>query len=661
MTIKKIIVGSFGGINNTKKLNKQNEIFECSVIPESDLWNSKEVLQTTKCDSNDPAENKNTSIRELLSNLASQSNVHGISSLAGDKSAPLKFFWGLAFLGLLAFAVFQLYTIGTIYYSFPVKTKVKMEFKPLPFPAITICNMNTIRRSKIYDVQSNTLQQMLNGTYQMTSGTTHHPSSVMINTPLNNPTNGFPPTNGYSQYQATTTAFTTSQSTTGPSTTASATGSTTGSAGGSSGSNTGSQHGTDATTTSGYNSGVMEYVEYDSYNDYDYYDNVWSSWDYFPYTLPLESSYAQYEMFLEEYLKINRDKKKEIGHQLENMLLGCQFNGRKCDVPIKDVVTYDYGNCFTIQSSNFIAGSTGPMSGMVLTINLENHEAIEYLTEGYGMRMVVHEPKSFPLPLEEGITISGGYETSIGLKMTRIERKGDPYGTCIDPRQYFATYGIRYSTQTCIQQCWEKLAYSRCGCLVGNVHSEIGRFHDQDNVNSKESKGCFKEQDKKCSIDARRALLGDIDKYCRCPQPCLENAYTTTFSGRIWPHKTKLNELRQDACFTYEDYNITGYCALENWNDASLSTNFLKVNIYFEDLNYEVISEEPLYDTTQLISDVGGSLGLCLGASLLCICEVFEAIAMIFVVLCRKMRGHSAVLADTGHQMATQEYQTPNA
>lgn len=121
-----------------------------------------QVLQTTKSDSNDPAENKNTSMRELLSNLASQSNVHGISSLAGDKSAPLKFFWGLAFLGLLAFAVFQLYTIGTIYYSFPVKTKVKMEFKPLPFPAITICNMNTIRRSKIYDVQSNTLQQMLN-------------------------------------------------------------------------------------------------------------------------------------------------------------------------------------------------------------------------------------------------------------------------------------------------------------------------------------------------------------------------------------------------------------------------------------------------------------------------------------------------------------------
>lgn len=31
------------------------------------------------------------------------------------------------------------------------------------------------------------------------------------------------------------------------------------------------------------------------------------------------------------------------------------------------------------------------------------------------------------------------------------------------------------------------------------------------------------------------------------------------------------------------------------------SNNFLKVNIYFEDLNYEVISEEPLYDVSYVL------------------------------------------------------------
>jgi hypothetical protein len=27
----------------------------------------------------------------------------------------------------------------------------------------------------------------------------------------------------------------------------------------------------------------------------------------------------------------SRDEKKKVGHQLKNMLLECQFNGRKCD------------------------------------------------------------------------------------------------------------------------------------------------------------------------------------------------------------------------------------------------------------------------------------------------------------------------------------------
>jgi hypothetical protein len=68
-------------------------------------------------------------MRQLLSNLASQSNVHGISSLAGDKSGPLKFFWGLAFLGLLTFAVFQLYTIKR---RFSMKNfSIKLEKKTI--------------------------------------------------------------------------------------------------------------------------------------------------------------------------------------------------------------------------------------------------------------------------------------------------------------------------------------------------------------------------------------------------------------------------------------------------------------------------------------------------------------------------------------------------
>jgi len=57
------------------------------------------------------------------------------------------------------------------------------------------------------------------------------------------------------------------------------------------------------------------------------------------------------------------------------------------------------------------------VQGMSMTLNLENHESFQDMTEGYGLRLVLHEIGSFPLPSEEGMTISGGYETSLGIKL----------------------------------------------------------------------------------------------------------------------------------------------------------------------------------------------------------------------------------------------------
>ena len=47
-------------------------------------------------------------------------------------------------------------------------------------------------------------------------------------------------------------------------------------------------------------------------------------------------------------------------------------------------------------------------------------EATEYLpgaNNGYGARLVVHSPDTYPFPADEGIFISSSMETSIGLKM----------------------------------------------------------------------------------------------------------------------------------------------------------------------------------------------------------------------------------------------------
>ncbi|XP_076090360.1 acid-sensing ion channel 2-like [Mytilus galloprovincialis] len=101
-------------------------------------------------------------------------------------------------------------------------------------------------------------------------------------------------------------------------------------------------------------------------------------------------------------------------------------------------------------------------------------------------------------------------------------------------------------------------------------------------------------------------------------------------------------ELKNTSCATYE--NSTA-CRHHMMTNSTPSSNFLKLHIYFEELNYEQIVEEPMYDITQVIADIGGSLGLCIGVSLLCVFEAVEAIVGVLLVMKRKIQGHTRVKA----------------
>jgi hypothetical protein len=50
---------------------------------------------------------------------------------------------------MTAFAI-QLHGLFEEFYSFPTKTSVRLDFKPLAFPALTFCNMNPMRVSQIF-------------------------------------------------------------------------------------------------------------------------------------------------------------------------------------------------------------------------------------------------------------------------------------------------------------------------------------------------------------------------------------------------------------------------------------------------------------------------------------------------------------------------------
>uniref|UniRef100_H2YK56 Uncharacterized protein n=1 Tax=Ciona savignyi TaxID=51511 RepID=H2YK56_CIOSA len=52
--------------------------------------------------------------------------------------------------------------------------------------------------------------------------------------------------------------------------------------------------------------------------------------------------------------------------------------------------------------------------------------------------------------------------------------------------------------------------------------------------------------------------------------------------------------------------------------------NFAKLNIFFEALNYETIEQKVAYEIPGLFGDIGGQMGLFIGASILTILELFD-------------------------------------
>lgn len=95
-------------------------------------------------------EEKQNSFHHILQSFGEKTSMTGMSYIYGCKRWYSKLLW--ASLLLLAWVVMLIHleSLFVKFYSFPKQTKVYLGFSTLEFPAITICNINAIKRSKLY-------------------------------------------------------------------------------------------------------------------------------------------------------------------------------------------------------------------------------------------------------------------------------------------------------------------------------------------------------------------------------------------------------------------------------------------------------------------------------------------------------------------------------
>ncbi|XP_077994329.1 uncharacterized protein LOC144448053 [Glandiceps talaboti] len=324
---------------------------------------------------------------------------------------------------------------------------------------------------------------------------------------------------------------------------------------------------------------------------------------------------------LQSILKLSQQELSRLGHQAEDFILHCTFEQRGCDH--SDFLKFadkKFGNCFTFNhgrngSSPRSSTRAGANNGLKLTLFTEQNEYISIFGQDSGVRVTLNRPNVEPFPQDEGFNVRPGTVTTVSVKEGQVSRLSKPYGNCTHgkPDEFDQSEGWEYTTMTCLKQCIQRTLRTECGC--------IDTFTD-------EGPACLvtnKTQD--TCRQLMYFLLQRNSLPCKCKTPCTYSWYTKTISQSYWPSENYLQRLLKEI---HAKNNKTKIIQGNNYAQR----NLVRLEIYFEDLNYEYIQEKPSYHLENLIGDIGGSLGLYIGLSLITMVEFFEFLWDIARFLC---------------------------
>ncbi|KAK6751236.1 hypothetical protein RB195_002922 [Necator americanus] len=302
---------------------------------------------------------------------------------------------------------------------------------------------------------------------------------------------------------------------------------------------------------------------------------------------------------------LSEEQRRAMSQAKHNLIHKCSFNGKPCDIDKDFAIISDptFGNCFTFNHNRSDFKSSlraGPMYGLRVMLFVN---ASDYLptSEAVGVRLTIHDKDEFPFPDTFGYSAPTGYISSFGMRMKKMSRLPAPYGDCVaqGATSNYVYKGYTYSTEGCYRTCFQQLIIDRCGCGDPRFPS-IGE-HQHCQVFNKQHRACLEQSTHE---------LGDIHGSfkCRCQQPCNQTIYTMSYSEAIWPSQS---------------LNITlGTCEEEpEICNEQYQENAAMLEVFYEALNFETLTESEAYGVVKMLADFGGQLGLWSGVSFMTCCE----------------------------------------
>ncbi|XP_048049196.1 acid-sensing ion channel 4-A isoform X2 [Megalobrama amblycephala] len=290
------------------------------------------------------------------------------------------------------------------------------------------------------------------------------------------------------------------------------------------------------------------------------------------------------------------------GHQLEEMLKSCNFSGQNCSAEDFTVVYTRYGKCYTFNGNKSTSRKTkqgGMGNGLEIMLDIQQDEYLPIWKETNetsleaGIRVQIHSQDEPPYIHQLGFGVSPGFQTFVSCQEQRLTYLPQPWGNCRSTSEQMIPGYDTYSISACRLRCETLEVLRECNCRMVHMPGDAD-ICTPSNI--------------KCVDKALALLQKSSGDTCSCETPCNLTRYGKELSMVKIPSKGSARYLSRKYDKS-EDY---------------IRDNFLVLDIFFEALNYETIEQKKAYDVAGLLGDIGGQMGLFIGASVLTILEILD-------------------------------------
>ncbi|XP_033101246.1 acid-sensing ion channel 1C-like [Anneissia japonica] len=327
------------------------------------------------------------------------------------------------------------------------------------------------------------------------------------------------------------------------------------------------------------------------------------------------------------------DDRAITGHNISDALLSCSFNGYPC-LPSNFTYTYNYmyGNCYTFNKGTPASIQYTTNAGPLYAV-LSGCKSSIWFSIRLGVYLLNGTLPILETTFRMGMKMSYGFGFRRGLydvprlcletqppdgSIHAIRWRCSQFMLCLMKHVIHQGH-VYYNMTACMKDCMHMEIFNNCGCYDPRYvflpettpicsREEAGQVRCMENVKN-------------------RITIGNIS--CRCGPACKEILFETSISSSMWPGTDYMDTV-------VEKLKDTPLFAVNNTLDTEdyIKKNFVKLNIYYENLQYDYIEQVPTYTFLSLISNVGGHLGLWIGMSALTLLEFLECFYDIVKHIC---------------------------